>query len=117
MSSPKKANGPLVARILRAIADGQVRHQKGAIRMMGTACGSQSARELLARMAADELIVRKQGGELLLGHRGRALLPAAQANVMRPYQPPKRPPVRDGALAFRTIPSLAADREYGWRNP
>lgn len=50
---------------------------------------------------------------------GQARIPASElaGDWFRPLVIARRPPVREGAQAFRALPSIAAGTQYGWRHP
>lgn len=85
------------------------------------ALGGRIAPHMIERMVNDlhtRLILSKgRGGLITATSKGREQYQRQDVTPMKPYVPPKRPPVRAGSMDFMALPSVAAGVAREWRHP
>lgn len=113
----RKGIGDAGMTVLRSIRDG--RQSDREVRLaLKPFCSGEAAVALLQSMRNAGYISRNRGGRWHLTMQGRGVMPEPVQQVpMRPYVAPKRAPVRPGAMAFASLPSVAAGVERAWRHP
>ena len=114
VAKDKPGVGPIHARIIRLIRDGN-RHPKQIAARLSDYAGQQNLKQVLGGLVARGYIAKGRGHVYTLTDKALEFLPKAQMHPwqLTTYKPPVAPPRRPGS-DHSYIPSVAADKFYDY---